>query len=243
MALVTGIANLECSRNWFSMPVNAFSIADPNWLVGHRVGLFICARGLRPACADFGLRCLRHLRWYRVMFHGTSFLWRFGNQDFLTSSLRSSDGWFHQPVLSPPTVATRLRLGHMFVGNLRFPPFSRSPAGMFPPETRQGVRIYVRECGSIDILPHSAFFCAKSTKHCVITMGTLSRFPIFGTLPFGKFFLKNTGNYTWMCFIGKLSHLSMAVCTVILQKPKYFHKINDCPGFLRNPSRNGNGRI
>ena len=85
----------------------------------------------------------------------------FRNQDFFTSSLRSSDGRFQLPVLSP--LAGRHShsvLGHTLVENLRFSPLSRSPAGISSAELNarhtpmRATKVFnVRLCAKVLWLP------------------------------------------------------------------------------------------
>ena len=63
-----------------------------------------------------------------------------------------------QPVLSPTTVATRLRLGHTPGRKPRVSSFKSQPCRNGSAEPTQGMRIYVRNAVSIVILPHSIVF-------------------------------------------------------------------------------------
>ena len=183
--------------------------------------------------AVFGLRCLRHLRWFWLMCHVA-----FGSCEGSRSSIShigdyvTSDGRLSGSLCSCPWLVTFAALRHTFVGNLRFPPFSRSPAGMFPLETTQGLRIMYEECGCHC---HSTAFYRFWMGHCVITMGNTLNSSIFDTCRLSCIYVKFPCDYTWCGPIAIKAHLSMGNCTGNLVIPWYCLTNRHLSGFLAKP--------
>ena len=175
------------------------------------------------------------------MYHGTSFLWRFGNQDFLTSSLRSSDGHCMSCALALWRSSLALRARTHSVANLRFAPFSRSPAGTVSAET-DARHVYTR---GMWCHWHSITFCrflCKIRDSLCNYNGNSFEIPNFWHIAFRQVFCQkclvitydgalyaNTAIYQWV-FAQWFSRIRV----IMLQT-------DICPGFLRNPSRNGYG--
>ena len=98
------------------------------------------------------------------------------------------------PVLSPTTVATRLRLGHTPGRKPTVSSFKSQPCGNAFCRKQRKARIYTR---GMRFHCHSTAFYRFWMVHCVITMGNTLNSSIFDTCRLSCICIKFPCDYTW----------------------------------------------